>query len=127
VSIRTNTGVAVKGADAIAYLRQQFENAGGTAASFRDKMLDTFAGQKQLLRGSFEKLAIVLGEPFAQPRELTTATSLGVVRADFAYDYDATRALVAGLAHLHAPAEAAQNSSAPMPFCPPPMRPRCTR
>lgn len=64
--IKTNTGVTLKGSDAIAYLRQQFENAGGTAAAFRDKMLDTFAGQKQLLRGSIETLAIVVGEPFAQ-------------------------------------------------------------
>jgi len=40
--IKTNTGVTLKGSDAIAYLRQQFENAGGTAAAFRDKMLDTF-------------------------------------------------------------------------------------
>lgn len=64
--IRTNTGETVKGADAIAYLRKQFEQAGGTAAQFREKMLNTFAGQKQLLRGSLETLAIVVGEPFAQ-------------------------------------------------------------
>ncbi|HEU4406554.1 MAG TPA: phage tail tape measure protein [Polyangiaceae bacterium] len=64
--IRTSAGATVKGADAIAYLRTQFEQAGGTAASFRDKMLDTFAGQRQLLRGSLETLAILLGEPFAQ-------------------------------------------------------------
>jgi TP901 family phage tail tape measure protein len=64
--IRTNTGETLKGSDAVAYLRKQFEGAGGTAATFRDKMLDTFAGQKQLLRGSLETLAIVLGEPFAQ-------------------------------------------------------------
>jgi hypothetical protein len=64
--IKTNTGATLKGSDAIGYLRQQFENAGGTASSFRDKMLDTFAGQKQLLRGSLETLAIVVGEPFAQ-------------------------------------------------------------
>lgn len=63
--IHTSTGETVKGADALAYLRKQFENAGGTAAGFRDKMLDTFAGQKQLLRGSIETMAIVLGEPFA--------------------------------------------------------------
>ena len=64
--IKTNTGATLKGSDAVAYLRQQFENAGGSAASFRDKMLDTFAGQKQLLSGSMETLAIVVGEPFAQ-------------------------------------------------------------
>ncbi len=64
--IRTNTGETVKGAEAIAYLRKQFQDAGGTAAQFREKMLNTFAGQKQLLRGSLETLAIVMGEPFAQ-------------------------------------------------------------
>jgi TP901 family phage tail tape measure protein len=64
--IRTNTGATVKGADAIKYLREQFENAGGTAAKFREQMLDTFEGQKKLLRGSMETLAIVAGEPFAQ-------------------------------------------------------------
>jgi phage-related protein len=64
--IKTNTGVTVKGAEAIKYLRDQFENAGGTAAKFREQMLNTFEGQKKLLRGSMETLAIVAGEPFAQ-------------------------------------------------------------
>ncbi|MBK7537569.1 MAG: phage tail tape measure protein [Myxococcales bacterium] len=64
--IRTTTGATVQGADAIGYLRQQFEQAGGTAAQFRDKMLSTFEGQKQLLKGSLETLVISLGEPFAQ-------------------------------------------------------------
>ena len=64
--IRTNTGETLRGAAAIAYLRQQFDTAGGTAARFRDQMLNTFEGQKKLLSGSMETLAIVLGEPFAQ-------------------------------------------------------------
>ena len=64
--IRTNTGETVRGAAAIAYLRDQFENAGGTAARFREQMLNTFEGQKRLLAGSLETLAIVAGEPFAQ-------------------------------------------------------------
>ncbi|MDP1916425.1 MAG: phage tail tape measure protein [Myxococcales bacterium] len=64
--IRTNTGETLRGAAAIAYLRQQFDTAGGTAARFRDQMLNTFEGQKKLLGGSMETLAIVLGEPFAQ-------------------------------------------------------------
>ncbi len=63
--VRTNTGETLRGAEALAYLRKQFEDAGGTAGDFRDKMLDTFAGQRQLLKGSLETLAIVLGEPFA--------------------------------------------------------------
>ncbi len=64
--IRTNTGETLRGGAAIAYLRQQFDSAGGTAARFRDQMLNTFEGQKKLLGGSLETLAIVIGEPFAQ-------------------------------------------------------------
>jgi phage-related protein len=64
--VRTNTGETLRGAAAIAYLRDQFQNAGGTAARFREQMLNTFEGQKQLLAGSLETLAIVAGEPFAQ-------------------------------------------------------------
>lgn len=64
--IRTQTGETVRGAAALAYLRDQFVSAGGTAASFRDKLLDTFEGQKTLLRGSVRTLAITVGEPFAR-------------------------------------------------------------
>ncbi|MGN6109989.1 MAG: phage tail tape measure protein, partial [Kofleriaceae bacterium] len=64
--MRTNTGETVRGAAAIAYLRQQFEEAGGTARVFANKMLDTYAGQKQLLGGLVQTLAIVIGEPFAK-------------------------------------------------------------
>ncbi len=64
--VRTNTGETLRGAQAIGYLRDQFENAGGTAARFREQMLNTFEGQKRLLHGSLETLAIVAGEPFAQ-------------------------------------------------------------
>jgi TP901 family phage tail tape measure protein len=64
--IRTETGETLKGGAALKYLREQMEKAGGTAAAFRDKLLNTFAGQKQLLRGSIETLGILLGEPFAQ-------------------------------------------------------------
>jgi TP901 family phage tail tape measure protein len=61
--IRTTSGEMIKGADAIKYLRDQFANAGGTAAKFRDALLDTFDGQKKLVKGSLETLAIVAGEP----------------------------------------------------------------
>jgi TP901 family phage tail tape measure protein len=57
--VRTNSGETLRGAAAIAYLRDQFENAEGTAARFREQMLNTFEGQKQLLVGSLETLAIV--------------------------------------------------------------------
>lgn len=64
--IRTTAGETLTGAAAFRYLRTELAGAGGTAAAFRDKMLNTFAGQKQLLRGSMETLGILLGEPLAQ-------------------------------------------------------------
>ncbi|GEL75536.1 phage tail tape measure protein [Myxococcus virescens] len=64
--IRKDTGEVVRGAEALKYLRDEFENAGGTATKFREQMLDTFQGQKTLLAGNLETLAIVLGEPFSQ-------------------------------------------------------------
>jgi len=79
--IRTNTGETLRGAEAIAYLRRQFDEAGGTAARFRDQMLDTFAGQKQLLRGSLETLAIVVGEPFAQVLKPVVKAVVEVINA----------------------------------------------
>lgn len=79
--IRTNRGETLRGAEAIAYLRDQFENAGGTAARFRDRLLDTFEGQKNLLRGSLETLAIVLGEPFAQVFKPIVGTIVEIVNS----------------------------------------------
>ncbi|NOJ81138.1 phage tail tape measure protein [Myxococcus xanthus] len=64
--IRKDTGEVVRGADALEYLRGAFKNAGGTAEAFRKQMLDTYEGQKTLLAGNLETLAIVLGEPFSQ-------------------------------------------------------------
>ncbi len=80
--IRTETGATLQGAAAVQYLRDQFDHAGGAAANFRDKMLDTFEGQKKLLRGSVETLAIVLGEPMAaafKPIVTTITTGLNAV------------------------------------------------
>lgn len=63
--VRTQTGEMLRGADAVAYLRDQFEHADGAAAMFREHLLATFEGQERLLRGSLETLAILLGRPFA--------------------------------------------------------------
>jgi TP901 family phage tail tape measure protein len=79
--IRTNTGETVRGAQAIAYLRDQFANAGGTAARFSEQMLNTFEGQKRLLSGSLETLAIVAGEPFAQVFKPLVTVVVEVVNA----------------------------------------------
>lgn len=52
--------------DAIAHLRKEMENAGGTATDFADNLLDTFAGQSDILQGATETLGTVLGESFAK-------------------------------------------------------------
>lgn len=58
--------VTLQGASAIGALRQQLALAEGTAGAFRARMLDTFEGQKTLLRGIGQTLLVVLGEPFAR-------------------------------------------------------------
>jgi hypothetical protein len=63
--IRDAHGNILKGADAISYLRSQIQNAGGTAKEFRERLLDTYKGQRILLKGSLQTLAISLGEPLA--------------------------------------------------------------
>lgn len=64
--VRGANGEMLTGAAAVAELRRQMEEAGGTAARFSDARLNTLTGQLQLLRGSAQTLAIVLGEPIAQ-------------------------------------------------------------
>lgn len=64
--IKDATGNVLRGADAIAFLRSSMANAGGAAAAFRDKLLDTFEGQKTILGGAVQTLAVVVGQPFAQ-------------------------------------------------------------
>lgn len=63
--IRGTGGELLRGADAVAFLRDQMQNATGVADEFRERILDTFPGQLTLLRGSVQTLAIVLGENFA--------------------------------------------------------------
>ena len=65
-TMRDGAEVTLRGAEAIAALRQEMTGAEGTAASFRERLLDTFEGQKTLLRGTLQTFAVVLGEPFAQ-------------------------------------------------------------
>jgi TP901 family phage tail tape measure protein len=79
--IRANTGETLRGARALSYLREQFDSAGGTAVRFREKMLSTFEGQKRLLKGSMETLAIVAGEPFAQVLRPLVTIVVDVVNA----------------------------------------------
>jgi len=52
--------------DAVAHLRREMENAGGTAETFANNLLNTFAGQSDILQGATETLGTVLGESFAK-------------------------------------------------------------
>jgi len=63
--IKDSTGKIVKNTDAIRHLRMEMKNAAGAAAEFREKLLETFEGQKTLLRGTLETMAVVFGKPFA--------------------------------------------------------------
>ncbi len=63
--MRDGAEVTLRGAEAIAGLRREMTDAEGTAASFRERLLDTFEGQKTLLQGTLQTFAVVLGEPFA--------------------------------------------------------------
>ncbi|MGE0324078.1 MAG: phage tail tape measure protein [Polyangiaceae bacterium] len=65
-TMRDGQEVTLKGTEALAALREEMSGAEGTAARFREKLLDTFEGQKTLLKGSMQTLAIVSGEAFAQ-------------------------------------------------------------
>lgn len=62
---REGQQVVLKGADAIAHLRTQMSGATGVSKEFTDALLNTYAGQKQLLAGSLDTLKIVAGEEFA--------------------------------------------------------------
>jgi TP901 family phage tail tape measure protein len=77
--IKTNTGETLKGAAALGYLRNQFSSASGVAKEFSDQLLDTFEGQKKLLKGSVETLAIQLGEPFAKALRPAIELTIAVV------------------------------------------------
>ena len=64
-TMRDGQQVTLRGAEAIGALRDEMTGAGGTAARFREQLLDTFEGQKTLLKGTLQTFAVVLGEPFA--------------------------------------------------------------
>ena len=64
-TMQDGTQVTLEGAEAIAAMRKEMRAAEGTAEGFRDKLLDTFEGQKTLLKGTMQTFAVVLGEPFA--------------------------------------------------------------
>lgn len=69
--------VTLRGADAIAQLRKEMENATGTAEEMRKKLLETFAGQKKLLGGSLRTFSIAVGKAFTGLLAPATALVIG--------------------------------------------------
>lgn len=65
-TMRDGEEVTLRGAEAIEALRNEMDSATNTAEEMREQLLDTFAGQKQLLQGTLQTLGIVLGESFAR-------------------------------------------------------------
>lgn len=63
--VRDMEGNLLKGAEAVDFLRSQLQDAAGTAEEFEKKILSTFEGQKKLLEGVVQSLAVSLGKPFA--------------------------------------------------------------
>jgi TP901 family phage tail tape measure protein len=59
------TGVIRKGRESFDEDIRAMNNSAGTAQRFMDAMLDTFQGQKDLLRGAAETFKVVVGEAFA--------------------------------------------------------------
>lgn len=78
-TMRDGREVTLQGAEAIEALRQEMGNAGGTAAGFREQLLDTFEGQKTLLEGTLQTFAVVLGEPFAAVFKPIVAAVVGAL------------------------------------------------
>jgi len=67
--IRNANGEIIKGAEAMQFLRDSMAGAEGTAAKFREALLDTLPGQLVLLKGTVETLAVTLGQPLAEALE----------------------------------------------------------
>jgi TP901 family phage tail tape measure protein len=80
--IRDSEGNIARGADAVNVLREAMSGARGTAARFRDQLLDTFEGQRVLLQGTVQTLRTVFGEAFGRvfrPFVLGLTTTLNAI------------------------------------------------
>lgn len=58
--------VTYRGREAMERLRKELRSSTGTAKEFKDALLDTYEGQKTLLKGTLETWQVVIGEPLAQ-------------------------------------------------------------
>lgn len=63
---REVNGRLLKGGELIKFMREQLVQSKGSAASFREEMLNTFEGAKKLFHGSVEALATLVGMDFAK-------------------------------------------------------------
>lgn len=79
--IRDTEGNLLQGAAAVDFLRGAMRNAGGAAEEFKSKLLDTFRGQKVLLQGSMQTLAVVAGKTFAAIFKPIITVVIAVVNA----------------------------------------------
>ena len=59
--MRDGTKVTLRGAEALEYYRDEMGKAEGTAAAFKQTLLDTYEGQMTLLKGSTETLMTEIG------------------------------------------------------------------
>jgi TP901 family phage tail tape measure protein len=73
--------VTYAGRDAILALREEMQHAAGTSEYFREKLLDTYNGQKTLLGGTLQTAAILFGEPFAQVLKPVVKTVVDTMNA----------------------------------------------
>jgi phage-related protein len=64
--IRDSSGQLVTGQAAVEELRKRMAGAAGTAQEMKDRLLDTFEGQKKALVGSAQTLLQLVGEPFTE-------------------------------------------------------------
>ena len=64
--VRDSSGKLVAGQAAVEELRKRMAGATGTAQEMKDKLLDTFEGQKKGLVGSVQTFLQLIGEPFTE-------------------------------------------------------------
>jgi TP901 family phage tail tape measure protein len=64
--IRDSSGQVATGAAAIEEMRKQMAGATGTATEMKERLLDTFEGQKKGLIASVQTFLQLVGEPFAE-------------------------------------------------------------
>jgi TP901 family phage tail tape measure protein len=73
---RNGTVETLRGAEAIAYYRQELDSAAGTTQEFRERRLATFQGALVLLQGTMQTLGTVIGQTFGDIfRPMVTAVT----------------------------------------------------